>query len=435
MTEAQIVQGFLLSLTQLIPNTRLRTMDEEESLGHGSAGTSGFQVDPAGNAVLWFTYPQNVRPLYFSVERPGIGLTSNELAILELIPPSIEELRLGGSLSFMGLSLKFSSKLGFGDVLMAKFLDTTDSLAINNRLSIFLALQDLSFRYYEDKRCSSGFYYTAEPQAFKTRVADTNFRFYPFEEPMPFHYEIFSSPASFRYVDGRNSYYVIDHQLMLHGILRMKNPDQFSLVARLRNLHVKSLLVDMPGKPWVAFVGLKEEVYVLIKPELQIKWSKNHWQLRDRTLIFTLLARFGLKEDLQPLLVSLLFALSEGGYGASILIPEDEDKLPPAIGKIDHTDIGSHLRRMIQRSSIVELDSTNSLLGIIASDGLTSISREGLILSCGDIIDISRAALLQSQGGGRSQAAIAASFHGLSIKISQNGPLSFYWQGQLLLQF
>jgi hypothetical protein len=119
----------------------------------------------------------------------------------------------------------------------------------------------------------------------------------------------------------------------------------------------------------------------------------------------------------------------------SLLIPEDHQVLPPAVGKIDHTEVGDKLRALIQSQHIAELNSTNSLMGIVASDGLTTISREGLILSCGDIIDISRAALLQSQGGGRSQAGIAASFFVLSIKMSQNGPLSFWHQGKLLLQF
>jgi hypothetical protein len=246
---------------------------------------------------------------------------------------------------------------------------------------------------------------------------------------------MFGAPASFRYVDGRNSYYVVDADLRLHGIVRLRNPDSYSLVSRLRNQHLKGLVVGMPGNPWVAFVGLREEVYVVVNPDLQLKWSRNHWLLRDRALIFRVLDRFGLARDLQELFVSLLFALSEGGIGASILIPDDPGRLPQAIGKIDHTVIGDHLRRMIQRTNIVDLNATNSLLGILGSDGLTTISRDGVILSCGDIIDISEAALLQSQGGGRSQAGIAASFFGLSIKISQNGPLSFYFQGKLLLQY
>ncbi len=431
MIADQLVEGFLISIGQLIPNTRIRVLGDED-LPSG-AGPSGFTCED-GNARLWFSTREGQPPMAFAVERDEVGLTDDERQILELIPQSIGDLAgQGGSLT--GLTLKFSSKIGFGDLLVARFLDPTDRSTLNNRVSLFLALQDLSFRYYEDKRCSSGFYYTEDIPGFLDHIGKTNFQFYPFERPLDFYFGMFDAPASFRYVDGRNSYYVVDRDLKLHGIVRLTNPDSYSLVSRLRNQHLRGLLDGMPGRPWVSFVGLREEVYVIVNPDLQLKWSRNHWLLRDRDLIFRVLDRFGLDQNLQELFVSLLFALSEGGIGASILIPDDPLRLPKAVGKIDHTDIGDHLRRMIQKSSIVALNSTNSLLGILGSDGLTTISREGVILSCGDIIDITEAALLRSQGGGRSQAGIAASFFGLSIKISQNGPLSFYFHGKLLLQY
>jgi hypothetical protein len=428
----QIIEGFLISVGQLIPNTRIRVLDPGVDLPTG-AGPSGFSCDDR-NARLWFPWREGESPLAFAVERDEVGLTDHERLLLELVPQALGDLA-GGTLSLTGLSLRFSGKIGFGDLLVARFLDPTDRRTLNHRISLFSALQDLSFRFYEDKRCSSGFYFTEDVAGFRARVGATNYLFYPFDEPLSFHFGMFEAPASFRYVDGRNSYYVVDADLRLHGIVRLRNPDSYSLVSRLRNQHLKGLVVGMPGNPWVAFVGLREEVYLVVNPDLQLKWSRNHWLLRDRGLIFRVLDRFGLVRDLQELFVSLLFALSEGGIGASILIPDDPGRMPQAIGKIDHTVIGDHLRQMIQRTNIVDLNATNSLLGILGSDGLTTISRDGVILSCGDIIDISEAALLQSQGGGRSQAGIAASFFGLSIKISQNGPLSFYFQGKLLLQY
>jgi hypothetical protein len=429
MTHQQIVDGFLISIGQLLPNTTVRVVAPGDL--PADAGPSGFRCDDR-NARIWFPLAPGEPPLAFTVERARVGLTDDERQLLELIPPAVAD--LGGS-ALTSVALKFSNKIGFGDLLVARFLDPKVPDVLNNRVSLFSVLQDLSFRFYEDKRCSSGFYFTEDLTGFVARVAQSNFLFYPFDEPLAFDFGMFHAPASFRYVDGRNSYYVVDADLRLHGIVRLKNPDGYSLVSRLRNQHLKGLFEGMPGRPWVAFVGLKEEVYVIVNPDLQLKWSRNHWLLRDRGLIFRVLDRFGLSADLQELFVSLLFALSEGGVGASILIPDDPKRLPQAIGKIDHTDIGDHLRRMIQKSSIVDLNATNSLIGILGSDGLTTISREGVILSCGDIIDITKAALLQSQGGGRSQAGIAASFFGLSIKISQNGPLSFWHQGRLLLQY
>jgi len=431
MTRDQLLEGFLLSIGELLPNTRVREISQDDL--PAGAREAGFRCDER-NARLWFPWTPGEPPLAFAVEREQVGLTDDERLLLELIPPTVADLSGGGS-PLAGLSLKFSNKIGFGDLLVARFLDPGDRAVANNRVSLFSVLQDLSFRFYEDKRCSSGFYFTENLPGFKAQVGKTNYQYVPFDEPVPFRFSLFDSPASYRYVDGRNSYYVVDADLQLHGIVRLKNPDSYSLVSRLRNQHLRSLLVDMPGKPWAAFVGLREEVFVIVDPDLQLKWSRNHWLLRDRSLIFRVLDRFGLSAGLQELFVSILFALSEGGVGASILIPDDPAALPRAIGKIDHSDLGDHLRRMIQRSSIVDLNGTNSLIGILGSDGLTTVSREGVILSCGDIIDIGHAAHLQTQGGGRSQAGIAASFFGLSIKISQNGPLSFWHLGRLLLQY
>jgi len=429
VTSQQIIDGFLISVGQLLPNTQVRSLPTS-ALSPG-AGSSGFACE-GGNARLWFPLEPGQPPLVFAVERGQVGLTDDERLLLELIPPAVAD--LGGSGATTGLALQFSNKIGFGDLLVARFLNPLDTQVLNNRLKLFSVLQDLSFRFYEDKRCSSGFYFTEDVEGFRGRVNQTNFLFYPFDQPLDFDVGMFGAPASFRYVDGRNSYYVAGADLRLHGIVRLRDPDRYSLVSRLRNQHLQELL-DLPGRPWLAFVGLREEVFVVVNPDLQLKWSRNHWLLRDRDLIFRVLDRYGLSAGLRELFVSLLFALSEGGVGASILIPDDPARVPKAIGKIDQTSIGDHLRRMIQRSSIVDLNGTNSLLGILGSDGLTTISRDGVILSCGDIIDISEAALLQSQGGGRSQAGIAASFFGLSIKISQNGPLSFWHQGRLLLQY
>lgn len=432
MTEAHVVEGFLLSLNQFISNTRVEFLGNR--VPHPSNQPWGC-VCADGMAELWFCHDPAKPALTFRIRRDEVGLSELELSLLARIPQAIAELGKDGAFPFLNISLRFSNKIGFGDLLVAQFLDTAGAPALNSHISILNVLQDLSFRYYEDKRCSSGLYVTKDPTGFIQRVRDSNFAWYPFDDVVELHPGFFDSPATYRYVDGRNSYYLADDRLRIHGIMRLRNPDSYSLVARLRNKHLAPILTGMPGNPWLAFVGLKEEVFVVVNPDLQLKWSKNHWQLRDRTVMFTLLDRFSLKQDLQELLVSLLFALSEGGYGASILIPEDASRLPESIGKIDHTRIGDQLRSLIQRSSIAELNTGNTLLGIVGSDGLTTISRDGQILSCGDIIDISRAAQLQSQGGGRSQAGIAASFYGLSIKISQNGPISFFHQGRLLLQF
>ncbi len=190
----------------------------------------------------------------------------------------------------------------------------------------------------------------------------------------------------------------------------------------------------MPGNNWIAFVGLKDEVFVIPGKHSQLKWSKNHWFFRDRNIIFNLLKDFNFLHKLQEVFVSIIFSLSELRLGSVILIPDNNKKLPPIIGKIDDSAFGRMLCQSIQSAGIEDLKSTDALLGILASDGLTTISKQGMMLRCGDIIDIAKAAQKNIQGGGRSQAAIAASFYGVSINISQDGPVSFFKNGELLIR-
>lgn len=77
-----------------------------------------------------------------------------------------------------------------------------------------------------------------------------------------------------------------------------------------------------------------------------------------------------------------------------------------------------------------DLVDSNLAIGLLSSDGLTTISRNGEILGCGEIISISGDGGLA--GGGRTQAALRASKYGLAIKVSEDGPISFYRRGELL---
>lgn len=318
--------------------------------------------------------------------------------------------------------------------MIARFLNPKQKKESRGQLNVILALQELTFKRYEGQKCTSGFVFTEDVEGFKDKVKSSKYTFYEFKERAELTQSYFSTPATYRYVDGRNSFYLLDNKRKIHGILRLKNPDIFSLVDRIGNRHLKELIENLPGNNWISFVGLKDEVYIIVGENQQLKWSNNHWHFRDREIILSLLGKFGLNGELDKLLVNIIFSISEIRYGSIILIPEDDNVLPPIIGKIDQSPIGTSLRNLIQQTSAFELASSNSILGILTSDGLTTISKKGSILSCGDIIDINKAAQQKIQGGGRSQAAIASSFFGVVIKVSQDGPISFYYKGELLIE-
>jgi hypothetical protein len=90
---------------------------------------------------------------------------------------------------------------------------------------------------------------------------------------------------------------------------------------------------------------------------------------------------------------------------------------------------------MMLGKNIVDLMNSNEALGILTSDGLTTLDTSATILGAGEIIDLSGPGAGAVTGGGRTHAAVAASRFGLSIKISEDGPISVYADGRELLRF
>lgn len=440
MIKKQIIDGFRISINQLIPCTQVTAaispfddVNLPELKNAQLNQENGVICIDAYSFLIWFVDILEQK-VFFKIKRKNIKISPEEQRMIETIPSLLQNLKDIHSKEFLGFSLKFSSRISFGDLIIAKFLEKDPSHALWNTINIISSLQELTFKRYEDQKCTSGFIYTDQPKAFKKQILQTNYKFYEFKKKTKLDYSFFDTPASFRYVDGRNSFYLIDHERNINGVLRLADPNKFSLIDRIGNLHLNDILYKMPGNNWISFVGLKDEVFVILGKYEQLKWSKNHWFLRDRNIIFNLLKSFNFAQQLSEIFVSIVFSLSELRFGSIILIPENEKKLPPTIGKIDNSALGDMLRQSIQSAGIKDLKSTDSLLGILASDGLTTISKKGMIISCGDIIDLKKAAQKNIQGGGRSQAAIASSYYGLSILISQDGPVSFFEKGELLIR-
>lgn len=437
----QITEGFQISIRQLIPSTRVTHVPPAEAESGFTEEERKHLQTPAGQIRkdahtfwIWFTDIHESKRL-FQIHRPKIPLSGEEERMIGTIPVLLENIKDIHSKEFLGFSFKFSSRISFGDLVIAKFLEKKASASLWNPISIIATLQELTFRRYEDQKCTSGFIFTDAPEAFIHHIDPDQFKFYRFDTDQRLNHSFFDTPPSFRYVDGRNSFYLIDDKRIVKGVLRLANPGRFSLVDRIGNRHLNDILSVLPGHNWISFVGLKDEVFVILGEHSQLKWAKNHWFLRDRSVVLGMLEQFGFAKALSDVFLSIVLSLSEMRMGSVILIADQENDLPPAVGKIDDTTLGKMLRDSIQSAGIADLQSCDALLGILTSDGLTSLSKQGRIIGCGDIIDITKASTIKTQGGGRSQAAVAASYYGLCIGISQDGPVSFYRKGKLLIRF
>ncbi len=386
-----------------------------------------------GNCEFWFELNEN-NICRIIISRTPLPLTRAEKRILGGFPNTIVGLLYPDSTRRHELTLKIASRLGFEHVLISSFLRGT--IATNFWLPAFilLQLQELSYFTYESEPCTSGFIFTSQPKMYISRLEKIDNALMHFRTKISVSQEHFSKPAAYRYVDGKNSFFLIDNFLNIHGIVKVPDPTTYSRIDRSNLGHILPLIEHMPGRVWGAFIGKNRDVNVIGGGGMHLVWQKNHWHLIDKTIIYDLLNRFGCTQETTSILCSVVFTLSDLRKGCALLICRDSSFLPRVIGSIDDSTLAKALRDCMVSSKLSDLVRDQSIIGVLSSDGLTTVSSDGNIVNCGEIIDITKASNIGLMGGGRTQAAIAASYFGLAIKVSQDGPISVYQDGNKVIK-
>lgn len=159
------------------------------------------------------------------------------------------------------------------------------------------------------------------------------------------------------------------------------------------------------------------------------------WSATDQKLFVEILESDGLDHALAEKLTLCCLAISDMRFGALLLVVSNEGVRPTPAGNIGDVGISTALKRFARGKMISNLIDTNEAVGILTSDGLTTIDRTGRILSAGEIIELQTEGGPRVSGGGRTQAAIAASKYGFAIKISEDGPISLFKDGRLQIKF
>ena len=165
------------------------------------------------------------------------------------------------------------------------------------------------------------------------------------------------------------------------------------------------------------------------------RWDKLAWRIIDLDIISKILSdETSLsKKDIKSL-QSALLVCSDLRFGTLVLVLGGE-KTPNYIGKIDNSAVSSHILKVNQNRSISDIVANGSAFGILTSDGLTTLNPHGRLASSGDILDLSVKHEIRYEGGGRTQAAQAASYYGVALKVSEDGPLSIYRDGRMIAHF
>jgi hypothetical protein len=369
------------------------------------------------------------------VSRKNIPLVTGEKELLKIIPGITQHFAQPLKSEFAQLVLRLTLRVSIEDLIVARYIRKENDSKFWTPALILLILKDLTFKRYEGDKCTSGFIFCREASYF-SEIYDKNiYLFEPFEKAIELDNSFFNSIASYRYVDGKNCYYLIDNWRRIYGIIRIKTPSKFSLIERTNNIQFNSFLETKTyGKKWVAYVGNNDSLIVVNTPTTYFKWTQNHWKFRDINIIETLLKEHIDNSNFLDDIIKIVITLSELRKGSVILIKRDMQKEIPVIGKIDNARVGELVRTSFTRKHLKNLIDQNNAIGILSSDGLTTFSADGNLISCGDIIDIQGAVGNINQGGGRTKAAIASSYYGISIKVSEDGPISIFKDGEMIVE-
>ncbi len=382
---------------------------------------------------IWYKFNSETISVFSISRKPP--LTRPEIKVLRLLPNTLTALSVQPGPRAIELSQRLAARQSLEDNWVAATLRR--KLHAGNywlQARLIYLLKELTFLRYEGNRCTSGFIFSSRPNLFIIKLQKEHqniITFSPYKQAIDIRDDLFNDPVTHRYVDGQNSWHMVDNNHILRGVIRLTQPSKFSIIDRENLFHTGHIVYKMPGRSFAASVGRMSTIDIVTSSGTTFIWQNNHWQFLDRNLPISVLKMSRIDQGLAKILLKIIISLSRLRMGAAILIANSDDR-PSTVGNIGESKLGSSLRNQVIGWSLIDLLKHNMVLKFLSSDGLTTINSQGQIIGCGDIIRLDPK--YQQSGGGRTQAIVTASNYGLSIKVSEDGPISFYLDGVCLLK-
>ena len=371
------------------------------------------------------------------LERHSYPFSKLELSLFDSFEKALDGTFSDSRMKVSQNASRIGTKYSLGNLMVAHHIRGTRATNFWTISMMLDELQELALLQYEGRPCSSGFIFVSQPDQQIKQIEEAGFAIDPFAEAVSLEEQFFEGTISHRYVDGRNSFYVVDNLRNIYGIARIENPGQYSIYDRSAFRHLDGLMAGSNGRMVVAFVGRNKDVIVKAKGKAIFKWKRLYWGAIDLNVMDNILAKqTGLPKQERDALIASLLTCSDLRFGALILIADNRSHLPKNIGKIDNSQLSEEVININRGKKISEIISNGSAIGVLTADGSTTLDGSGELLSSGNIIDLSIDELKERpRGGGRTQAAQAASMFGLAIKVSEDGPISFFRKGKKLIEY
>ncbi len=234
-------------------------------------------------ATIWMTVPPR-RYGIISLKREQLAFSRSECEFLNYFKSAARGLLIQSDVRNVKTTGRIASRYSFEHVLVTRYLHRKRSGTVWTAALAISQLQELSFQKYEGQPCTSGFVFFSEPAQ---QIADLapEYRFQPFEGSIKLNETFFRTPAAYRYVDGRNAFYTVDHVQNVFGVTRLREPTAYGRVARSAHDHIKPLLGERLGRAWAVCSSRPHELEAIARSGRHLRWSKSHWHFVDRSIL------------------------------------------------------------------------------------------------------------------------------------------------------
>ncbi len=166
---------------------------------------------------------------------------------------------------------------------------------------------------------------------------------------------------------------------------------------------------------------------LVISKHTALKWRTGEWSRLWHTRVVDLI-QAATDPGVSSLVVTVVRSLSARKKGALILLPFDENSLDKLLtqlsGGVRDRFKGPHLFKL-------SLETVSFFERLCEIDGATVVDRAGNVINAGAIVQLSDDQSQQHEGA-RTAAARAASLFCISIKVSEDGPITVWDHGVAL---
>ncbi len=373
----------------------------------------------------------------FRARRKELSFTETERNFMAELLRAFEGLFAG--FSAKGLAAHFRTALltSLTDIAVARYIRGDRKGVFWPVQSLLQLLKGLSYQRYEGVPATTGFLiYRTQLDDFLAALEKTRYDWIDLgEDRRRITTDFFRNPLSYRFVDGRQALFVGDIRMNIKGTMRTSAPGPSDDIEQLANRETVSLLGKAGDGAFVIYVNKSSEVEVVLDSDKLLLWRKGYWGIYDPDIMRQFLHGKLEKRSIDHLVWSI-YALSKARHGTVVLVADDDTDLDALRkGSVGGRDpLSRALIRHVRGRKIGALKRSGELSRILSSDGLTVINRKGELVDTGVIIDTSQVSDLIT-GGGRTTAASAASHFGRVVKVSEDGPVEFYSQGQSIYRF